>query len=72
MAKKLTYREQIFEYLDKLPAGMVSIPAICKRENMDKFLKICDEYIKERGEINEFQVYLNKNRDTIHKFDKIL
>lgn len=72
ITKEEKYRTAIFEYLDRLPAGMVSIPKICKRETMNEFLKICDEYIKERGEINEFSVYLNNKRDVIHKFDKVL
>lgn len=72
MAKELTYKEKIYEYLDKLPAGMVSIPTICKRETRDEFLKICDEYVKERGELNEFSVYINNKKDTIHKIDKVL
>ena len=72
MKKKQTNREKIYEYLDQLPAGMVSIPTICKLSTMDEFLKICDEYISERGELNHYSVHLNKNRDTIHKFDLVL
>lgn len=72
ISKADKYCTDIFDYLDRLPAGMVSIPKICKRENMEKFLKICDEYVKERGDINEFWVYLNKKRDTLHKFDRVL
>ena len=72
MKKELPYKEQIYDYLDKLPAGMVSIPTICKRETRDEFLKICDEYVKERGELNHYSVHLNKKRDTIHKFDLVL
>ena len=66
------YKQKIFEYLDKLPAGMVSVYKICKRETLPEFLKICQEYIKERGEINHYSVYLNNKKDTLHKFDKIL
>ncbi len=73
MAKKLTYQEQIYEYLDKLPAGVFDLTNIVKTENRNKFLPIAKQYIDEKGRgHNGFDMDFNEDFTKLHKFDLVL
>ena len=72
MKKEPTYKEKIFEYLDRMPAGIISVDKLCKPENRDKFLSVVKAYIDEKGNSNGYCVEFNHDFSKIKKFDLIL
>lgn len=73
MKKEQTYKEQVFEYLDKLPECVIAIDKLCKNENREKFKKVVMEYIDERGRgYNGFDLDFNEDFSKLHKFDLVL
>ena len=66
------FKIKIYEYLDRLPAGMVSVYKICKRETMPEFIEIVKKYIDERGNYNGYCTEFSNDYSSIKKFDIIL
>ena len=73
MKKEPTYREKIFEHLDKMEACIILVSDLCKPENKDKFLEVVKSYINEKGRgANGYCVEFNHDFSKIKKFDLIL
>lgn len=73
MKKELIYQEEVYTYLDKLPACVIAINKLCKPENREKFIKVVENYINEKGRgANGFDMDFNKDFTKLHKFDLVL
>lgn len=62
------YKKDIFEYLDKLPEGVISLDKLCLPENREKFISIVKSYI-DRGDVNGFCTEFNRDYTAIKRFD---
>jgi len=71
MKKNNDYRDEVFEYLDRMPACIKPLSELCIPENRTKFLEVVIQYIQQ-GTKNGYVTELNLARDKIRKFDIIL
>lgn len=66
--KEPTYKEKVFQYLDKLPECIKSLTNLKDRE---AFIKVLKEYI-DQGTVNGYCTELNEDHTKFKKFDVIL
>ena len=73
MKKEPTYKDKVFEYLDRMDIGTKLLTDLCKPETRDKFIKTVQNYIdkKGRGE-NGYVVEFDSQYTKIKKFDIVL
>lgn len=73
MKKSNDYRDEVFEYLDRMPACIIPVSDLCKPENKEKFIEVVKSYIDEKGHgQNGYCVEFNHDFTVIKKFDLIL
>lgn len=66
--KEPTYKEKVFEYLDRLPACIKNLNNLNDKE---AFIKVLKEYI-DQGEVNGYVTELSEDYTKFKKFDVAL
>lgn len=71
MKKEPTYKEKVFDFLDRMEAGTKPLTELCKPETKEQFIKVVKEYI-DKGTINGYEIEFSNDYLRIRKRDVIL
>ncbi len=71
MKKEPTYKDKVFEYLDRMDIGTKLLTDLCTHETKPKFIETVKAYI-DRGVVNGYTLEFNSDWTAIKKFDTIL
>ena len=73
MKKEPTYKEKVFEYLDRMDIGTKLLTDLCTHETKPKFIETVKLYIDKKGKgENGYVVEFNSDWTAIKKFDIVL
>lgn len=66
------FKEEIFSYLDRMPAGTVLLTELCKYKNPNNIIEIVKLYIDKKGVYNGYCTEFVQNYTAVRKFDTIM
>lgn len=70
--KIVKFKEEIFSYLDRMPAGTVLLTELCEYQNPDKTIEIVKLYIDKKSFHNGYCTEFVQNYTAVRKFDTIM